>query len=183
MRARPVGHTDSVRAIAFSPNGTIVATGSLDGTVRLWSIRGASELRCLVGHSGSVETVLFSPDGGRLVTGSTDGTTRIWDVDLGRELCVLPGRTDAPRAVAISPDGTKLLAPTASGGARLWGVTNAAVIAARQASPLDGDGRSIEPGEVGGPAGRPRHRLRKGAEERGEVAEVLAVEAEGPQVR
>ena len=183
IQARLVGHTDSVQSIAFSPDGDVVATGSLDGTARLWSIRQAQELRCLLGHSGSIETVLFTPDGRRLVTGATDGTTRIWDVGLGRELYVLPGRADAPRAVAISPDGTTLLAPTAAGGARIWGLTNAAVIAARQASPLDGHGRSIAPGEVGRPDGRPRHRLREGGEERGEVAEILAVEAEGPQVR
>jgi WD40 repeat protein len=81
-----------------------------------------------------VESLAFSPDGKRIITAATDGTVRIWDADGGHEFCALPGQRECPRAIALSPDGTRLVAADSGGTIRIWGLTNAAVMLARQAA-------------------------------------------------
>jgi hypothetical protein len=69
----------SVSSISWSPGGRWLASGSGDGTVRIWDAASGRELSRLVGHSDGVRSVSWSPDGRRLASGSDDGTTRIWD--------------------------------------------------------------------------------------------------------
>ncbi|GAD82878.1 TIR domain-containing protein [Nocardia asteroides NBRC 15531] len=76
-----VGHDGLVNSVAFSPDGTRLASGATDGTIRLWNAgTGASEGTPLTGHSGWVVGVGFSPDNHRLASIAWDGTMRIWDV-------------------------------------------------------------------------------------------------------
>jgi WD40 repeat protein len=79
-----VGHRDWVVATAISPDSKLVASGALDGTVRLWEAGSGREIARLEGHSGWVESVAFTPDGKRVVTGSRDGTVRLWEIGLLR---------------------------------------------------------------------------------------------------
>jgi WD40 repeat protein len=132
--ARIVAHADSVRAMAFSPDGIRLVTGSVDATVRLWDARSGAPIQRFEGHEGAVESLAFSPDGKRIITAATDGTVRIWDADGGHEFCALPGQRECPRAIALSPDGTRLVAADSGGTIRIWGLTNAAVMLARQAA-------------------------------------------------
>ncbi len=74
------GHAEMIYAVAFSPNGRLLASGSMDGTVRLWELPAARQAACLEGHRGWVTSVAFSPDGTRLLTGGTDGQALVWDV-------------------------------------------------------------------------------------------------------
>jgi WD40 repeat protein len=69
----------SVRAVAFSPDGTRVLTGSRDNTARLWDAATGAAVAILAGHTDAVRAVAFSPDGKRVLTDSSDSTARLWD--------------------------------------------------------------------------------------------------------
>jgi WD40 repeat protein len=115
------GHTSDVHGLAISPSGALIASGSFDGTVRLWDIANARELRCFNGHLGVVNCVAFSPDGWRIISaGSADRVLRLWDTETGQQLCRMEGHTDNVPCVAISPDGHYALSGGADCNLILW---------------------------------------------------------------
>jgi hypothetical protein len=90
--------------VAFSPNGSRLASGSWSGTIKTWDTASGQELRTLKGHFYEVESLAFNPDGSRLASGSFDGTIKIWDTASGQELRTLKEHTDTVACVAFSPD-------------------------------------------------------------------------------
>jgi WD40 repeat protein len=73
-------HQGIVYAVAFSPDGTTVITGSYDRTARLWDVSTGRPIGQPLTHQDAVSAVAFSPDGTTVITGSRDGTARFWDV-------------------------------------------------------------------------------------------------------
>ncbi|MCL1468869.1 WD40 repeat domain-containing protein [Argonema galeatum] len=97
------GHTDEVRAIASSPDGNILASGSHDNTIKLWNPNNGQLLRTLTGHSDWVASVAISPDGKTLASASFDKTIKIWDLHTGQLLRTLTGHSAPVQSVAFSP--------------------------------------------------------------------------------
>jgi WD40 repeat protein len=119
---RRFGHEGRVYAVAFSPDGRTLATGSDDGAVQLWEVETGRKIRALRGHSNWVSSVAFSPDGHTLATGSADRSVRLWEAATGHEIAVLRGHTDRVLSAAFSPDGRTLATGSEDQTARLWEV-------------------------------------------------------------
>ncbi len=122
------GHTDDIRALAFSPDGRELATSSRDGTVRIWSIGEASARLADVVHASgrTVRTVTYSPDGSRMITGDIDRTIRVWDTASHLEVLTLVDHRDFLESVVMSPDQRVLLSAAGDATVRLWEITSMA---------------------------------------------------------
>lgn len=106
------GHRDFLENIAFSPDGTMLATTSFDKTVRIWSLADGRFLGELTGHEKGVNAVAFSPDGSRIVTASSDETVRLWNRRTREEIAVHKVSQSFIRSVVYSRDGRFILTGT-----------------------------------------------------------------------
>ena len=91
----------SLRAVAFSPDGTRVATG-VGLNAQTWDARTGKPLTTLSGHTGDVISIAYSPDGQRIATGADDGIAQVWDTATGESLLTLAGHTIGVDQVAFT---------------------------------------------------------------------------------
>jgi WD40 repeat protein len=100
------GHRQRAEAVAWSPDGSRIAAGAQDGTIRVWGAAARKEELSLIGHEGWVHGLAFSPDGLRLASGAGDGTVRVWAQTGGGDRdAYVTTRGGGPRPGVVSPDG------------------------------------------------------------------------------
>ena len=122
-RGEVSGHTDAVSSLAFKPNSYLLASGSVDKTIRIWDVGDRDNLRhvrTLRGHTEAVRSVAWSPDGRVLASASNDGTVRLWNPNNGINFAMLRGHTEHITSVAWSPDGRILASASLDYTVRLW---------------------------------------------------------------
>ena len=114
------GHADRINALAYSPDGRTLASGSEDGSVRLWATESGLLLNILAGHAGGVTILAYNSDGRSLASAGRDNTVRLWDASTGEPLAP-PLPHDGPiTALTYSPDG-RTLGTVCRAGARDYG--------------------------------------------------------------
>jgi WD40 repeat protein len=122
------GHRDRLSSVAWHPSGKLLATGSYDGTVRLWDVQHARTLAVLSGHRDAVTCVAFDSTGRRLASGSWDSTAKVWDIENRREVGTLSGHEYWVSSVAWSPTDRYLATGSRDNTCRVWDVRAGAVV-------------------------------------------------------
>ena len=115
-------HGSGVVSVVLSRDGTTLASGAVDGTVKLWSVETHTNIATFEEHTDPVSSVSLSPNGMLLASGAADGTVKLWNVDTHTNIATLEGHASAVTSVAFSPDGTTLAAGAWDGTVKLWDV-------------------------------------------------------------
>lgn len=119
-----VGHSDAVRAAAFSPDSHQVVTASKDTTAIIWNISTCEPLHILQGHEQPIGAVAYHPRGLQIVTASHDSSAIIWNAATGGRVMTLNEHTSGLTDVAYSPDGRQILTASYDGTIVIWNSTS-----------------------------------------------------------
>lgn len=123
------GHETPVTALALAAEGSLLASGANDRTIRLWDPAGGEGVGVLVGHEAGIADITFSPDGALLASASLDNTIRLWEMPAGRLLHTLRGHEGAVRAITFAADGREVVSAGNDGTVRQWRSSDGALLA------------------------------------------------------
>ncbi len=116
------GHDAVICRVAWSPDGSLIASPSYDKTVRIWETKTGKLVRSLTAHSSQVTAVAWSPDGTRIATGADDLLVFLWDPHTGEKLNGFKGHSRYLTSLSWSASGSWLATGSADGSIRIWDV-------------------------------------------------------------
>ncbi|MFO0880371.1 MAG: protein kinase [Gemmataceae bacterium] len=116
------GQWANVKAVAWSPDGQQLATGTQNSTAQIWDVRTGKVVR-KVRHTGGVDCLAWSPDGKQMVTGGNDNNAVVWDADSGRQLFVLAGHRGHVKGAVWSADGLRIATGSYDQTVKVWDAT------------------------------------------------------------
>ena len=126
--ARLTGLAETVRSVAFSPDGSRLASGagmpSRFGEIKIWDPATRQLVRSWEGHTDCIYSVAFSPDGSVLATASYDRLVKLWEVTTGREIRTISGHVDAVYSLAFNASGDRLASASADRTVKVWDVAS-----------------------------------------------------------
>jgi WD40 repeat protein/serine/threonine protein kinase len=121
-------HSSAVTCVAFSSDGSRMATGAQDAVVRVWDSHTQTLLLSLEEHDETINALAFSPDGAHLASASADGLVRIWEVASGVMLMTLTGHEDSVTTVAYAPDGSQVATGSSDESIKIWSASSGLTI-------------------------------------------------------
>jgi polar amino acid transport system permease protein len=119
-----LGHDEDVTALAFSPDGTILASGSADKLIVIWELESGEVTGIGDGHFGTITTLVFDQQGRTLLSGSSDNKAKTWRVPGGKVSGTYVGHLGVVKGVAFGPDAESLFTAGDDGTVRLWNTVN-----------------------------------------------------------
>ena len=127
------GHTNDVWCVAFSPNGSRIASASEDMTVKIWDAKSGAEIFTLQGHKDHLTSVVFNAKGDRIASASKDNTIKVWDVETGKELFTLMRQIEPPdplgvTSLSFSSDGAHIASATDNMKVEIWNLVTRSII-------------------------------------------------------
>ncbi len=128
QRATLTGHTERVLSVVFSPDGSRLASGSTDRTVKVWDITTGQFVETLQIETFHLHGVEFSHDGTTLFTGSSGGYISLWDIQQRRLRRKLEGHRHWVEGIARSPDGNTLASVGRGGALCVWGANDGSLL-------------------------------------------------------
>jgi len=114
------GHQEYVRALAFSPDGNLLATGSDDRKVIIWDSHTGTARSVLHGHTAWVWSLAFDATGERLVSAGSDHSARLWDSATGQQIAELSGHTGSIDMAVFDAGGSRVLTASRDATVRMW---------------------------------------------------------------
>jgi WD40 repeat protein len=141
------GHGDMVHAVAFSPDGSQLASGSRDKTIRFWNRAEGKEIRNVAAHEGTIYTLAYNHDGSLLASGGFDRAVKLWTTADGKEAKKLEGHGEGVFILRFTKDGQFLLSGSSDRTIRKWNVAEGKEVAVFDGHPGWVCGLDFFPGE------------------------------------
>ncbi|MCD4793249.1 MAG: ankyrin repeat domain-containing protein [Bacteroidales bacterium] len=118
----PLGHTDIVNSVCYSPDGNYLLSGSSDESIKLWKAESGKEIKTFKGHNSPVNVVSFSPDGKYILSGANNGEIKLWDIRSGNEITRFKGHSDKITSISFSPNGESFVSGSEDQNIIVWDI-------------------------------------------------------------